>query len=116
MRFFKHGAGAFAVVIHSRTRGVGQFPSSYSSWGSLVGERPVGSCIEPSRVVLPSTLGRLRAFVLPKEEAIAATARGRGERDWAGKFCLLGPPGRWFVLLLLAGSLPSLLAMFRLVF
>ncbi len=31
-------------------------------------------------------------------------------------FCLLVPPGRWFVPLLLAGSLPSLLAMFRLIF
>ena len=31
-------------------------------------------------------------------------------------FCFLVPPGRWFAPLLLAGSLPSLLAMFRLIF
>ena len=31
-------------------------------------------------------------------------------------FCFLVPPGRWFVPLLLAGSLPTLLAYFRLIF
>ena len=40
----------------------------------------------------------------------------RGMLPVAISFCFLVPPGRWFVPLLLAGSLPSLLAMFRLVF